>query len=374
MNNELISVSDIDSKYASITEGGITVNVTAPQFEITGIVHPEKNEGRFCRLEVARLSEYSDGVKWLSDFCACGRIRFKTDAKRVKFVITLGNIHTNLFHFESTGAYGFDVFQGSGIARKCVAPLWHSIEPKVGDMIVQFVEFDDGIKEVTLNLPLYGAVKDIKIEFPKTAKISLPDDYTFQKPVVFYGSSITQGACVSNPSNCYANIVTRMLDANCYNYGFSGNAVGEQIMADTVAANEMSAFILDYDWNAPTPEHLENTHYNFYKTVRNAHPYLPIVIMGHPDFICDLNDDVAAVNMPWSNGFNSRKRHDIVLNTYARAIAEGDKKVWYVHASQYFPIAMKDLCTVDFCHPNDLGHYLMAQSLYTVLKYALKAN
>ena len=70
------------------------------------------------------------------------------------------------------------------------------------------------------------------------------------------------------------------------NLGFSGNALGETAMAEYIAGLSMSAFVLDYDHNAPDIEHLERTHADFYTAVRRAQPQLPILLVSRPDFDC----------------------------------------------------------------------------------------
>lgn len=45
-------------------------------------------------------------------------------------------------------------------------------------------------------------------------------------PVVYYGSSITQGVGVSRPGNCYEAMISRRFHLDFINLGFSGNARG----------------------------------------------------------------------------------------------------------------------------------------------------
>ena len=48
-------------------------------------------------------------------------------------------------------------------------------------------------------------------------------------------------------------------------------------------------FVMDYDHNAPTAEHLEATHERLFRCIRQAHPNLPIVMMTRPKY--RLNDE-----------------------------------------------------------------------------------
>ena len=102
--------------------------------------------------------------------------------------------------------------------------------------------------------------------------------YRDMKPVLYYGSSITQGGCCSRPGNTYQAVVSRRLNIDFVNLGFSGNARGERAMAEYVAAQPMSAFAFDYDHNAPSVEHLKNTHYDFY-CIKRTTPLTQIVLL-----------------------------------------------------------------------------------------------
>ena len=103
----------------------------------------------------------------------------------------------------------------------------------------------------------------------------------------------------------------------------------------------------DYDHNAPTVEHLAETHERMFKIIREKNPNLPIIMMSRPKFyLC--NHEV--------------KRLEIIKKTYDNAVANGDKNVYFIDG--------RDLCkvcgnegTVDNCHPTDLGFFSMAQTL-----------
>ncbi|PKM61387.1 MAG: hypothetical protein CVU97_07235, partial [Firmicutes bacterium HGW-Firmicutes-21] len=185
-----------------------------------------------------------------------------------------------------------------------------------------------------------------------------PAKRTVEKPIAFYGSSITQGGCVSRPGNMYAHIVCRALDADCINLGFSGSAMGEQSVAEYLAAREMSAFVMDYDYNSPTVESLEQTHSAFFDTVRRSHPVLPIILVTHPYYAAETNGDAL--------------RKNVVKATYKNALAKGDKNVYFVDSESFFPSEMRDLYSVDNLHPNDLGQFMMAKTILPVLQNALR--
>ena len=51
---------------------------------------------------------------------------------------------------------------------------------------------------------------------------------------------------------------------------------------------------------------------------------------------------------------------DVVIESYEKAVANGDKNVYFIDGQKIFDLTCGYDCTVDSCHPNDLGHYSMA--------------
>lgn len=179
------------------------------------------------------------------------------------------------------------------------------------------------------------------------SRVEAPTPYIDKKPMVYYGSSITQGACASRPGNCYQGYICRAFNCDYINLGFSGNAKAEDEIIEYIKSLDMSIFVCDYDHNAPSAEHLKNTHEKMFKAIREAHPDIPIIIMSAPI---------------WNPSGAWKERRDIVEQTYKNARATGDENVYFIDGK-----ALMSLCenngTVDNCHPTDLGFYSMAQVL-----------
>ena len=152
-----------------------------------------------------------------------------------------------------------------------------------------------------------------------------------------------------------------MLNANNTNLGFSGSALGEQSVAEYIASRtDIAAFVMDYDYNN-TVEGLRATHYEFYETVRKAHPDIPIIMVTRPIYTPE----------PTSS---DRERQAIIKNSYNKAVKNGDENVYFVNGEDFFLNEMPDIYAVDMCHPNDLGNYCMAKTIYAVLKEALEKS
>jgi lysophospholipase L1-like esterase len=213
---------------------------------------------------------------------------------------------------------------------------------------------DGKMAQYTINFPLYDGVKELYIALKKDSVLEPPVSYRYEKPIVYYGSSITQGGCASRPGNSYQAIITRRLNIDHINLGFSGSGRAEKEMVQYLAGLDMCAFVCDYDYNCLSAEHLWQTHLPLYKAVRAAKPDLPIILISAPTVLKEPE--------------NFSERRAVVCATYDAAIADGDKNVHYIDGAELFAGECWDSCTVDGVHPNDFGFYRMAMRIENTLK------
>lgn len=54
----------------------------------------------------------------------------------------------------------------------------------------------------------------------------------------------------------------------------------------------MSLFVMDYDHNSPSPEHLAETHAPFFEIIRKAHPDVPVLFLSRPDTDAEPEDSI----------------------------------------------------------------------------------
>ncbi|MBE6655553.1 MAG: hypothetical protein E7609_01620 [Ruminococcaceae bacterium] len=211
-----------------------------------------------------------------------------------------------------------------------------------------------GTHEVTIHFPLYHAVRELHIGLKKGATFLPAPAYKSGKRAITYGSSITQGGCTSLPGLAYSNILAMRHGIDLVNFGFSGNAKGEDAICDHIAAQNPDIFIMDYDHNAPTLEHLINTHDRFYRRFRATCPDTPIIMLTAPDY-----DTCPAWFGP---------RRAVIMKNYRNAVRDGDRNLYFIDGKTLLGKKGRDLCTVDGTHPNDIGHMRMADSISRVLK------
>ncbi len=215
------------------------------------------------------------------------------------------------------------------------------------------------LEQITVYFPRNEQMEAIEITVEDGATVVDPTPYKYKKPVVFYGSSITEGGCSCNSTNAYSAILSRWLDFDFYNLGFSGNAKGELVMADYINTFDMGAFVYDYDHNAPSIEHLSNTHKPFFDRIREVHPDIPILMMTRPAEIYNEN---------------MKARREIVKATYDAAVAAGDKNVYFIDGETFYGETDRNLCSFDDCHPNDIGFFRMASVIRPILKKMLDST
>ena len=279
---------------------------------------------------------------------AGGRAKFRTDSTLISLKVRVRN-PKHYPHCTLAMTSGFDLYVGQPEEYRATF-----LPPAdVKDEYTATVRFDiREEREITINFPHYCDVLSLEIGLEQDAILKPGAGYLPKKPIVYYGSSITQGACASRPGNTYENRIIRELPIDYVNLGFSGSARGEDSMAQYIAGLDMSVFVCDYDYNAPTVEHLRQTHEKLFRTVRAKHPHLPVVMLTRPKFRLTAEEE---------------EKRAIVRQTYENALTNGDKNVYYIDGPTLMQYAEND-CSVDGAHPNDLGFYSMARVLLEQLK------
>ncbi len=317
------------------------------------------NKTPYMRLPQDILKFLPESLQWVQTFTAGGVVRFVTDSKTLGIRVKYKPLDMNRVCTPASQG-GFDItVRENGTCR-----LIANVCPEVKDFYsgklehVLSCKLPGTVQEYRVYLPLYSTIESLEIGFDKDAKIIDAPAHAIDKPIVFYGSSITQGGCASRPANTYTALVSSWLDCEMINLGFGGNAKGEIEIADSIAELDMSVFVLDYDHNAPTAEHLMKTHEPFFEAVRAKNKDLPIIMLSRP----------------WANisGENdAKKRRDIIKRTHDNAVEKGDKNVYFIDGMEFYDSIQRDLATVDLCHPTDLGFYIMAKKVYEVINTIL---
>ena len=338
----MADISTIDKNFIIETkierEGIKFYDVKSSAMKLYGVWH----DGEVYRRVPKDVAENtSTGVAALATHTAGGHIRFITDSPYVILKVVFPKM-SPMNHMPLSGSAGFDMYVREGVRERYIKSF---IPPRELSFegVCDFSEKKERL--LTVNFPLYNDVAEVYIGLHEAAKLASPTPYDVELPMVSYGSSITQGGCASRPGNSYQAMISRRYNADYINLGFSGSAKGEDAMRDYIASLPMSAFIFDYDFNAPTPDHLRATHLPIYEAVRAANPDIPIVMMARPCFNSSRGIEI---------------RNEIVRATYEYAVKNGDTRVRFIDSVSLMEIA-EDNGTVDGTHPTDLGFYSMAK-------------
>ena len=348
-----ISMEKLDRNMAGsspVDENGLRFyDVHKAPFRVHGVMW-ESPETPFRRMPGDVAKTVSAGVETLHYHTSGGRIRFTTNSKTLAIRVQMP---TNIKHAVVAPPliYGFDVYINNGDT----STYWESIKAPTEfeyDGYTGKVTFpNNNVRDITLYMPCYGGLNSIEIGLDAEATVSEAGNYRHSLPVVFYGSSITQGAAASRPGNTYVARVARNLDCDYIDMGFSGNALGELEMARYLSQLPMSMFVMDYDHNSPDAAHLKAHHEAFFKEFRKGNPTVPVLMITRAPMTYHLSNE---------NGL----RCEIIRTTCENAKAQGDNNVYYLDGRTLFRedligFAAKD-CTSDRAHPNDLGMFMMS--------------
>ena len=258
---------------------------------------------------------------------------------------------------------GFDLYIDDPLTQE--SRFWRCFKPSMDivDGYESRVEFEEAkMRCFTINFPSYSNVSELYIGVDRNASIREGMPYKNISPIVYYGSSITQGASACHSGNAYQNIISRHINVDFINLGFSGSAHGEEALAKYMAKLNMSMFVCDYDHNSPDPQALEETHFKLYEIIRESNPKIPYIMLTRPDFPPAI-DRCAYESNVW--------RRIVIMESYNKARRLGDNNVYFIDGSGMFKGRFEELCTIDGVHPNDLGFALMAETIENKIKSIL---
>lgn len=321
--------------------------------QIFGIPFFEKN-GKLERLP-EKVRKAVPTLDALGRRALGARLCFQTNSKQINVHLGCKEVDVDL---------GLSIYQGHSafvfIGDRPTSYYAGHVFPKAyGEtQASRIFEKSDKMEDITIWLPRNSIVTSLYIEVEDDATVLAPTPYRYEKPILYYGSSITATGC-TRVCNGYNALISRWLDVDFYNFGFCGSARAESEIAEYINSIEKSIFVYDYDHNAPTVEYLEQTHERFFKQIREHDPKLPIVMLSRPNFKMGTDE-------------NDEMRRDIIRKTYENAVAQGDNNVYFIDGETLFGDMDRELCTIDTIHPNDLGFYRMAERICPLIRTILE--
>ena len=173
----------------------------------------------YDRLPSNVTSRVNSGVRSMKRHTAGMQFRFRTGSKKLIFRWRPTAASLSLAHMPATGVSGIDVYRFDEAKKRWMFVATGKINNARKGARLE-VPWTPG-EACLVNLPLYNGLNALMLGFPQDSQIApgrLPE---IEKPIVFYGSSITQGGCASKAGSCYSTILCRHLDAPEINFGFS---------------------------------------------------------------------------------------------------------------------------------------------------------
>ena len=210
-----------------------------------------------------------------------------------------------------------------------------------------------------LYLPLYDGLVSLSIGVDSLSTIDQPFiDYPIRKrPVVFYGTSILQGGGASRPGMAHTNIISRRLNRECINLGFSGNALLDLEVAKVIAEVDASVFVLDFVPNASV-EQMKERMETFYRIIRSKHPDTPVIFIEDPIFTHSRFDKRVAREV--------KAKNETIAAIFQSIKKKGEKNIYLLSSKDI--IGHDGEATVDGIHFTDLGFMRYAEVLYPLIK------
>ncbi|MEX2606739.1 MAG: SGNH/GDSL hydrolase family protein [Kiritimatiellia bacterium] len=346
-------------------EGGATIlkwhNPASPPFRLSGFAWFNQ-DWVFRRLPVAPRLPIPEAVDILANCTAGGQIAFQTDSSQVAVRVELAG-PANMNHMPATGQCGVDLYVGLPGSQR-----FHTVSMIGAGVthyeVLLFEHPESDIRQFTLNFPLYMGVKSIQIGLIPESGISSPSPWGDTKKIVVYGTSITQGGCASRPGMAYTNILTRALNMEVVNLGFSGNGRGEPELIELMAdVPEPRLLVLDYEANSSGK--LATTLPVAMGILRRRHPRVPIVIISRIAFA-----KIASHEEAMQAHIESR---DMQVRLVADLKKAGDRCIHFIDGNNFLGPDF-DECTVDGIHPTDLGFMRMARKLEPELRTILEMH
>ena len=306
---------------------------------------PAKAEGK-VREAVWGLSRHSAGL--------C--VRFVTDATAVHGRWELTSKNLALPHMPATGVSGLDLYVRLPGGR------WHWLGTSRPTAQTNAAALATGLPagshEFLLYLPLYNGVSSVEVGLPKgaTLRTAPPRPPDLSKPVVFYGTSITQGGCASRPGMVHTTILGRHLDRPVINLGFSGNGRMDPEVAELLAELDPAVYVIDCLPNMTAADVAARTA-PLVRRLRKARPTTPILLV----------EDRTYANAAVLEGLRNRSAASraALRQAYEGLVKGGDDHVHYLEGDKL--IGDDGEGTVDGSHPTDLGFLRQADVMRPAL-------
>ena len=308
----------------------------------------------FDRLPAKAKGVVRDPVWKLATNTAGLSVHFKTDSDtiRVKWSV---RYNSSMWHMTDCGIRGVDLYMKD-------KGIWHYAGSGSPNSSTSYERtllsgLDGEMHKFHVNLPLYDGVDTLWIGVDEGSEIEASDSFE-GKPILIYGTSIQQGGCASRPGMAASNILSRKLNREVINLGFSGNGRMEMELAELISEIDAEAYIFDCLPNIHNLDVIVPRYTEFVRFIREKRPDTPIFLV---ETATTVKSAIVNKDKIQLDGQNEQLR-----KAYYTLKDEG--------VSNLYIITGKDLIgtdgegTVDGVHYTDLGFMRYAEKVEEVLK------
>ena len=283
-------------------------------------------------------------------------VRFQSDSPTIAVRYQLRNDRLAMPHMPATGVSGADLYARDEAGKLrwvyCAQPNSKNVE----SMLINGIEAKT--REYQLYLPLYNGVEKLEIGIAPNA--AFQGHAPREKPIVFYGTSITHGASASRPGMVHPALIGRHLDMPVVNLGFSGNGRMDTGVGEMMGRMDAAVYVIDCLPNMNDKLVSERT-VPLVNQLKSARPDTPIVLV----------EDRRNTNS-WilkSRDAHHTANHAALKKAYQELIDSGVKGLYYVEGDLLLGDDSEG--TVDASHPTDLGFFRQAAVIEPVIRKAL---
>ena len=319
-----------------------------------------KRERWFDRFPAIADGKVTPAVWNLSRDSAGMMVRFKTDSAIIWADYTLFRERLNGVNMTPIGASGLDLYARDDTGHW----RWVGVaRPEKKEVRVELINsLAPGLREYAIYLPLYNGVEKLSIGVDPAAQFA-PLAPRTDKPIVFYGTSITHGASASRPGMVHTAILGRRFDRSVINLGFSGNGRMDAAVGDLLNKIDAAIYVIDCLPNMDAAGVREKC-IPLVKQLRAAHPITPIVLVEDRRF---PNSWI----QPKKNQFHN-DNHAALRECFEKLKLAGVTGLYYIPGDDFLGSDTEG--STDGSHPNDLGFLRQADVMEPILRAALQGR
>ena len=302
-------------------------------------IHDSLKENRYDRLPALYKEIVREPVWDLSKHSSGLSIRFLSNSSIITAKWEVLN-NLSMDHMPDTGIKGVDLYFKDNDEWQYIntgVPVGFNNEYKLIE------NMDNELREYKVFLPLYDGIKNIEIGVDSLSYVKKPKSNE-KKPIVFYGTSITQGACASRPGMAHTNIISRQLDRDVINFGFSGNGRMEEPIANLISDSNPIFYVIECMPNM-YPDLVSSNTIPLIDTIRSKDPNTPIILVDlFTSPLTELDKNAIKETSEMNNALKTQ---------YDKMINNGYNNIFYLETQSALGNDFEG--TVDAVHFTDLG-------------------